>query len=447
MMNKIIAAIRRAPKRVASLAIVATAVVVPAALFAWGPDRPTFTVEQPAPYVAFNSITNNQQKGDERNFVQIKEGGASNATYGEEVTLQPGKEYEVFVFYHNNAASSLNDAAHNYKGVAKDAFMRVQMPASVKASEKARITAFVGASNATPAQVWDEAYGNASGDYALRYVPDSATIFNNGAINGTKLPDNLYTTGTPLGYNALDGTLPGCNEFAGYVTFRFRVDQPNFEIEKNVSKAGAATYAKEITALPGEEVEYKIKYKNTGTTQQNDVVIKDILPKGISYVAGSTYVSNSSTNNQWAPITNNAIVTGGINIGSYAPGGAAYIKFKAKVTDNASLEKCGINSLINTATAETNDGSKSDTATVVVSKTCDETQNECKPGIPVGDDRCTPCEVPGKEDLPKNSPDCVTPPVELPHTGAGDSIAALVGAGSLIAAAGYYIASRRVVTE
>src|SRR5690606_18830256 len=105
---------------------------------------------------------------------------APASSYGENVTLQAGKEYMVYVFYHNNAASNLNDAAHNYKGVAKDAAMRVSMPATVKAGENARFTGYVGASNAQPQQVWDEAYGKAESDYALRYVPGSATIHSNG---------------------------------------------------------------------------------------------------------------------------------------------------------------------------------------------------------------------------------------------------------------------------
>ncbi|HMI09480.1 MAG TPA: PKD domain-containing protein [Candidatus Saccharimonadales bacterium] len=84
--------------------------------------------------------------------------------------------------------------------------------------------------------------------------------------------------------------------------------------------------------------------------------------------------------------------------------------------------------------------------------------------FPEGDKRCTPCPVPGKEDFPKDSPeckaDCTTPghennpecvetppttPPELPHTGMSDGIVALVGAGSLIAAVGYYVASRRAL--
>ena len=61
--------------------------------------------------------------------------------------------------------------------------------------------------------VWDEAYGKAShGDVALRYVPGTAKIFSNGAVNGQALSDNLFKNGTPLGYDKLDGNLPGCNQ-------------------------------------------------------------------------------------------------------------------------------------------------------------------------------------------------------------------------------------------
>jgi len=446
-MKKLIAAIKRSPKRNALLAVVFAAVMVPAALFAWGPDRPTFTMEHPAPYVTFNSITDNPQRGDERNFVGIKPDTAPNSSYSQNTALQPGQNYDVLVYYHNNAASNLNDAAHNYVGIAHGAFMRVQMPATVNAGQQARVTAFVGASNANPQQVWSEAYGSASGNYALTYVPGSATIYNWGATNGSKMPDSLYTTGAPLGYDKLDGNLPGCNNYSGYVIFKIHVDQPNFEIQKTVSKAGTNQYAAQVSAQPGDEVEYKIQYKDTGTTQQNNVLIKDQLPAGVTYENGTTQIATSATNGQWTA-TNDGVTTSGINIGSYAPGGNAYLKFKAKIANNDQLAQCGLNTLVNTAEADTANGSKSATATVTVTKTCetpntvqvcDQTtgqtitvdvkdQNKYKP---VGDVACQPTTP--------------TTPTELPHTGASDSIIALIGAGSLVAAIGYYITSRRAL--
>jgi len=54
---------------------------------------------------------------------------------------------------------------------------------------------------------------------------------------------------------------------------------------------------------------------------------------------------------------------------------------------------------------------------------------ECKPGIPVGDVRCNPCEYDAS--LPADDPRCLAPTTELPNTGAGNVIAvtsaALIG--------------------
>ncbi|HPR09110.1 MAG TPA: PKD domain-containing protein [Candidatus Saccharibacteria bacterium] len=57
--------------------------------------------------------------------------------------------------------------------------------------------------------------------------------------------------------------------------------------------------------------------------------------------------------------------------------------------------------------------------------------SECKPGIPVGDSRCTPC--PYDATLPANDPRCSAPPTPttvLPNTGAGNIVA--VGAVALV---------------
>lgn len=419
-MKNLVAAIKRAPKSTAFVATLAAAVVVPAALFAWGPqDRPTYTYANPADHVTFNSMIETPHYGDERNFVRIKEATAANSTYTDKVNLQPGKEYSVMVYFHNNAKTSLNSEANQFKGIATNTKMRVQMPATVKAGETASIVGFISADNAQPKEVVDEAEGVASNNVALRYVPDSAVITSNGAVNGTKMPETLYTTGAALGFSALDGKLPGCNEFAGYVVFKVKVDQPNFEVTKTVSEKGKNTYQETLAAKAGSEVEYKIHYKNTGTTVQNDVVIKDVLPAGVSYVAGSTQVSNAASNNQWKATTNNEVTKGGLNVGNYAAGGGAYVKFTAKVADNANLEKCGLNTLVNTATAQTNNGNKSDTATVTVTKTC-------APGV-----------------TPKPTPTTPTVPTELPKTGTADAILSLIGLGSIAAAVSYYVASRR----
>ena len=444
-MKRVFSAIRRAPKRIGAVMALALAIAVPAVILAWGPERPTYTYESPAPHVTFNSMVNAPNYGDERNFVRIKEATAANNTYTDNINLQPGKEYTVMVYFHNNASPGLNESG---QGIAQNAQMRVQMPATVKAGERARITGFVSADNAQPGTAWDEAYGAASNNIALRYVPNSATIYSNGAVDGQKMPESLFTTGAKLGYDKLDGKLPGCNQYAGWVTYNIKVDQPNFEVVKKVSEKGKNNWQDSITAKPGEEIDYRIHYKNTGTTVQNDVVIQDTLPQDVSYVNGTTHVSNAASNFQWQSTTNNEVTKGGLNIGNYAAGGGAYVKFTAKVASAKELE-CGKNTLVNKAAAKTNNGDKSDTAEVIVEKECEE-----KPEV----EEIKVCLIEDKKivtidkkdfDDSKHSTDlskceeAPEAPEELPRTGATDNILAALGLGATVTATVAYIASRK----
>lgn len=367
-MSKLTSLIRRAPKRFGAIvAIVAAAIILPTAALAWGPDRPTYTGANPAPHVTFNSITDNPDVGDERNFVRIREDGVGN--YGDNVNLQPGKVYEVSVYYHNNAATRLNASG---AGIARDTTLRMELPGVVKPGVNAVLAGNISASNATPKTVWDEAYGknNTAGEVALRYVSGSAHVqSSNGAVKGQKLPDTLFTTGAKLGYDALDGNVPGCNEFAGYVTFKFRVDQPNFTVKKEVSTDGKTWVDGSTKAKAGSTVQYRLTYQNTGSTQQDNVNLKDTLPKNVSYVPGSSLIANSVTGGQYKSTIDGITSNTGVNVGSYQPKGNVYYKFSAKVADEAALE-CGTNTLKNVVRASTNAGYKEDDATITVDKIC-----------------------------------------------------------------------------
>ena len=410
-MTKLISILRNAPKRTAAIALmIALAIIVPATLLAWGPSRATFTTAVPATYVTFNSIIDNPAQGDERNFVQIRDAVSSNTTYTDNISLVAGHEYVVFVYFHNNAASNFNGTNFDGTGVAHGAYVKTDIPAVISnGSTSTKLVGYVGAANANPTEVWDDVTlsNTTGGDIALRYVPSSATIHSFGAVNGLTLPDSIATTGTALGYSSLNGVVPGCNDYAGYVTFRVTADQPNFTLSKQVHKTGATGW-KETEALNiGDSVDYLITYTNTGTTTQNDVVVSDILPAGITYTDGTTYVANG-TNPNGIKVSDNLTKASGINIGNYAIGTNAYIKFSAKVTATSASLNCGLNTLVNTAKADTNNGIKTDTANVTLTKTC-------------------------------------TTPPELPLTGAGDSIATILGLGTIVTSVGYYIASRRAI--
>lgn len=57
--------------------------------------------------------------GDERDFVKSVEKGMNNA-YSSKINLEPDKEYDVYIYYHNNASDTYNDKEHDYVGAATD---------------------------------------------------------------------------------------------------------------------------------------------------------------------------------------------------------------------------------------------------------------------------------------------------------------------------------------
>ena len=373
IMKKLFAAFKNAPKRSAGLLMLAAAVIIPAVLWAWGPERPLYTIENAAPHVTFNSITNNQRMGNETNFVRIRE-VANGTNFRNDVQLEAGKTYEVMVFYHNNAKSELNDVTGEDGkpvGVARNVQARVQMPGRLAAGETATITGFISADNAKPGEVWDNARATTTSAVALRLVPGSAKIASsNGAVNGKALPNELFTTGTKLGYNSLDGILPGCNEYSGYITYQFVVDKPDFTIDKQVSVDGGKTWVESAKTTPGSTIQYRLIYKNTGTVQQDNVILKDELPAGVTYVPGSSQIANAVTGGTYKNTVDGITGSGGYKIGSFTPGSNNYFKFSAKVGANSNLATCGDNKLTNKVIAYTENGSKSDTADVTVPKDC-----------------------------------------------------------------------------
>ena len=187
-------------------------------VLAWGPsNRTTYTNDNPAPYATFNSITNNAAVGDERNFVRVRELG-NNTKYSDEVEVTPGKEYEVYIYYHNNAATNTNQSG---VGVATAVKASSAYPTVLHTIERGMISGIISWSyveNTTSAakegQVWDEAYLTTKTDgVVMRYKTGTATIHNGGTANGSVLSSDLFTTnGTFLGYNKLSGVLPGCAE-------------------------------------------------------------------------------------------------------------------------------------------------------------------------------------------------------------------------------------------
>lgn len=348
---------------IAAVAAVATSAVV---ISAWGPDsRKTYTMENPADKVTFNSITNNpvligktdtaacngDVACDERYFVSASEytGDVSKNSWGDTTTVEDGKEYVVRMYVHNDAASNLNLVAENVKAY-------VNLPTEAKTS--ITVQGILTSSNADPGKVWDETtFVSGNGEaFNLAYVEGTAKYTN--CDESTRADDrsctkerefdldtNLFTSnGSTLGYNQMDGKIPGCIGYSGWVTFHVKAqfaEKPSYDIEKTVKIKGSdADFAQEVNAKSGDELVYDLHFTNTGNVNVYNVVLRDTLPQGVTFVRDTAYLITPE--NPEGILLDNGVLFSqtGVNIGSYAPKSEAHIVFNVKVDDGLS-EKCG----------------------------------------------------------------------------------------------------------
>ena len=378
----------------------------------WGPkNRPTYTWSNPADHVTFNSMTDNPEIGDESNFVRVRKVG-SQEKFSNNVTVEPGSEYEVFVYYHNNASAKLNDGDH--RGVAQNVRLRMdKITDRLEAGHAAVIKGTISASNATPKEVWSTSYLHAKETVSLRYVPNSAKLSNSGSLNGSTLNDDALfgkDGGTFLGYTKnYWGVIPGCNEFAGYVKFRIKADKAGFTGEKMASKENMNDYRTEITVAPGETIDFKLRYKNTGTTIQRGVSAYDLLGTGMTAVPGTTFLKTPRS----AGFEKENLFKNGFNIGDYNAGEEAFITYKVKFSEDEKIFPCGDTVTYNNSAIAVLDTTIHSKVKVTVHRDC--------------------------ADKPKTP----NTPKELPHTGASETVLAVVVTAMIGIGTAYYIASTK----
>ncbi|RYC73656.1 DUF11 domain-containing protein [Candidatus Nanosyncoccus nanoralicus] len=387
----------------------------------WGPERPTYTWQKPADHATLNSITDDPVMGDERNFVRIRKAG-TNDKFDDNVMAEPGAEYEVQVFFHNNAAANLNDATG--RTFAKPIRVRMnEISASITKGQSAMIKGLITADNATPKEVWDTAYIQTNQTVSLRYVRGSARIHNGGKLNGSLIDDDALFGkygGTFVGYDQW-GYLPGCNEYSGNITFRIKVDKAGFDMNKSVSKDLANNYQNSIDAVPGETLDFKIHFRNTGTTVLRNVSVYDLLGKGMSFVPGTTRIFNAGHPN--GTFEKDNLFKNGFNIGDYKGGTDATITYKVKIDDDEKMFPCG-----QTVTIENNSAAAIDVATIH-DKVQVRVTRKCG-------------------DTPKNpTPKTPETPKELPRTGASEVVLGMVITAVLGIGIAYYLASMKQLNK
>lgn len=430
--------------KISSLAAISIATlsasIAPLAM-AWGDNtggRATYSINQINngaidDKITFNSIVDTNENlseknkaagvivplSDERNFVGARVDNGNNGKHnvwdGNEINVEEGKTYLIRLYVHNN----------NRKGhamIAKDVTANIKLPVVI--SKSAEVNGFINSSNATPSRYWDNVMFKSDRAFYLDYIEGSALFENNaiGKNGGVKLSDDVVRNGVTLGYDALNGNMPGCYEYSGVVTIKVKPVFEDSSIQKKVRLESGKTFEKSVDAKIGDTVEFQVHYKNLNDSRVESVIIRDSLPKGMQYIPGTTklYTTNHP---KGATTDDNSVVIDGINIGNFAVNGDGYVRFKAKVVDDGLA--CGNNRIINWAKSTANGFALQDSADVYVNKHCDTP---------------TPNPNPNPNPTPKPTPET---PNRLPSTGPAGIITGVIGVGGIVTALGYYIASRK----
>jgi uncharacterized repeat protein (TIGR01451 family) len=327
-----------------------------AAQAAFGPDRPTYTMAVPADHVTFNSITDNNGKnangqliGDERAFMKGAKPGA-NAFTDPVTGVVDGEEVTVEMYVHNNAASNLNLKSEN-------ATVRVALPTGSKQTQT--LTGYVSATNATPQTVSDtlDITGVNNGFMELAYVPGSASYKSNKGV--FPLSDSIVTTGTKIGYDSMNGVIPGCAEFSGWVTMRVKVNMPHYVIQKSARLAGDSDtmWRQSVNAKLTDTVEWRIEVVNNGSTTLDNIVVLDELPPYMTVNNGSVKLVNANYP-KTAPFQEpdtaiqqkNGLYYVHVDIGSYMPNSNAFLYFSTNTVADPKIS-CDNQKLTNKAYA------------------------------------------------------------------------------------------------
>lgn len=421
------------------LAVAAVSVILPVAAYAsWGPDRPTKVYTKGVAgfdHVTFNSFTGTENYGDERTFYDVKDASNTNqGGFSDELKVQPGQELLFRTYVHNGADSSLNSAANNYVGIARDAKVKVLLPTGNDTA--LRSISFISASNAQPGEVSDSTKLLGDTPFSLEYIPGSALMHTNATTGtpGIKLSDNIVKDGAPIGYDKADGNVPGCFEYGSVVVFKARVVAPKLQITKQIGIPGSGKWQEEVAAKPGDTLSYNVHYENKGNAVAHNVVLTDKLPANVDVVPGTVKLYNP-LHPEGKQLNDTSFFKEGINVSDHAVNAGGNVQFKVKVKSDLKTSFTGIN----TACVGSDETRKDicDTATFKVTIDCktNPEQPQCKPPVL----NCT--TNPERPECKTTPP--VTPPTELPETGVEAPIAGLAGMGGMSYAVTSYIRSKK----
>lgn len=363
---------RKIIKLALCLAILFCFCLQPQQVYAWGDSgggRPSYTTDEVNngaldEAITFNSISDNPVLGgDEKNFVGARRVDSDSAVWNANtIAAEDGEKYYIRMYVHNDNPGGID-------AVAKDTSVRFDIAEGI--GTEAEVQGVITSSNTSPSEYYDSVRFTSGTAFHLEYVPGSAFIENNGiaANGGMGLSDEIVETetGVLIGYDVLDGNLPGGYPYVAYVGIEVKVVYDySYTVDMQVRPAGEADAAwqEKVAAKIGDEVEFQIAFQNLETLSVADVMAKTVLPEGLEYVDGTMMLYNSAHPQGFTFEDGAVLFFDGINTGGYDSNSNFYLRFTAKVVDTRL--SFGENTLVSWGQVGIGSGLKQDSVSVVV---------------------------------------------------------------------------------
>ncbi len=290
----------------AAAATVAAALVSVYAITGAASAIPYDPSHQGTTYPAFNQYTGVPQEGDERDFLRGKQEGTPGASVTDVQSACTNGARYTLRVYVHNIANQTLNDNGNGSGVAKGTKVRVLLPSENVADDSFQLGGVVSANNAST--VNDGMTINCANgkQVKLSYVKGSAKQFT--ARTGTKaLSDSIVTTGAPVGTVEPNGDVWGCFGQRVWVTLTVEVKEAEKPQEQPKISAGVC---KAVSVEP-------MKDRTVKVSVSGEVSNAQIIGYRIDFGDGT--VSDKQTDTHKYAADRTYVITGYVKV-KYADG-------------------------------------------------------------------------------------------------------------------------------
>lgn len=316
--------------------------------------------------IILNSVSDGKDdggyNGNEKKFMLAKEVNEAmdNVWQSGTIEVEDQKEYLLRIYV-------CNDNPGGRDAIAEE--VRVDFFIPEKSSKEIQVWGMIFAKNTRPKKYTDSIlFTNNWFPFHLEYDYEPIKLYNSGIgkDDGYSLGHEDLFTQMYIGYDSLDGSLPGGDEFSTNIILKAKVVFDNsFIINYQVTHfSDSKKWKDETVAKVDDRLACRIRFKNISNETQHNVLVTVIFPQNLHYI--SSFDSKLDDMYRLLILDSSLAIGAPVNIGDYAPGAVATICFDMEIVDNDLA--LGNNELISYLQVEIDDLIAEDYIKILVNK-------------------------------------------------------------------------------